>query len=75
MGGALLNLIASTNSEAQFLTGNPNTSFFYTTFNQYCNFGMQKFRLNYEKEKEHIISTVGLKNGRFWTNCLRKKSA
>ena len=48
MGGALLNLIASTNSEAQFLTGNPNTSFFYTTFNQYCNFGMQKFRIDYE---------------------------
>ena len=51
MGGALLNLIACSNNEAQYFIGNPQTSFFYTTFNQFCNFGMQKFRIDYTDNK------------------------
>ena len=47
MAGGLLNLISAPNSESQYLTGNPQATFFYSTWNQHVNFGMQKFRIPY----------------------------
>ena len=49
MAGGLLNLLANANSNnanTHFI-GNPSTCFFYSTFNQFCNFGLQKFRVDY----------------------------
>ena len=50
MAGGLLNLIANTNSNNAntYFIGNPNTCFFYTTYNQFCNFGVQNFRIDYK---------------------------
>ena len=47
MPGGLLNLI-SEGSVNSILTGNPKKTFFSTTYSKYTNFGMQKFRLDYE---------------------------
>ena len=47
MGGGLLNLIASSNNNP-ILNGNPTKTFFKTTFSKYTNFGMQKFRIDYD---------------------------
>lgn len=47
MAGGLLNLISASNSESQYLIGNPQATFFYSTWNQHVNFGMQKFRTDY----------------------------
>lgn len=47
MAGGLLNLIASSNNNP-ILNGNPTKTFFKTTFLKYTNFGMQKFRIDYE---------------------------
>ena len=49
MAGGLLNLIANTNSNNAniYFIGNPTTCFFYTTYNQFCNFGVQNFRIDY----------------------------
>jgi hypothetical protein len=49
MAGGLLNLIANTNSNNAniYFIGNPSTCFFYTTYNQFCNFGVQNFRIDY----------------------------
>lgn len=49
MAGGLLNLLANENSNngnIHFI-GNPSTFFFYSTFNQFCDFAMQKFRIDY----------------------------
>jgi hypothetical protein len=51
MPGALLNLVA-TGPENVILNSNPKKTFFNATYAKHTNFGMQKFRLNYEKEKE-----------------------
>ena len=47
MGGALLNLIASSNNNP-ILNGNPTKTFFKSTYSKYTNFGKQKFRIDYE---------------------------
>ena len=49
MAGGLLNLLANENSNMAnvHFIGNPSTFFFYSTFNQFCNFAMQKFRVDY----------------------------
>lgn len=49
MAGGLLNLIANTNSNNAniYFIGNPSSCFFYTTYNQFCNFGVQNFRIDY----------------------------
>ena len=47
MSGGLLNLIAVGNANS-FLTGNPTKTFFKIAYSQYTNFGMQKFRLDYD---------------------------
>ena len=50
MAGGLLNLV-STGQENIILNGNPKKSFFTSTFAEYTNFGLQKFRVNYEGSK------------------------
>lgn len=47
MAGGLLNLVAVGNQNV-FLTGNPKKTFFKFVYAKYTNFGLQKFRLDYE---------------------------
>ena len=54
MAGGLLNLIA-VGSQNVILTGNPKKTFFKFTYTKYSNFGLQKFRLDYEGSK--VINT------------------
>lgn len=46
MAGGLLNIIALGNANI-FLTGNPSKTFFRAVYSKYTNFGLQKFRLDY----------------------------
>ena len=55
MPGGLMNLV----SEGQgniILNGNPTKSFFKTTYAKYTNFGIQKFRIDYEGSKSLRLS-------------------
>jgi hypothetical protein len=47
MAGGLLNIISVGNNNV-FLTGNPSKTFFKVTYSKYTNFGLQKFRLDYD---------------------------
>ena len=47
MGGGLLNIV-SYGSENELLFGNPKKTFFKAIYNKTTNFGMQKFRLDYD---------------------------
>ena len=47
MAGGLLNLVAYGNQNL-FLTGNPTKTFFKTTYAKYTNFGLQKFRIDFD---------------------------
>jgi len=47
MAGGLLNIIAIGNSNI-FLTRNPSKTFFKVTYSKYTNFGLQKFRIDYD---------------------------
>jgi hypothetical protein len=47
MPGGLLNIIAIGNNNV-ILTGNPSKTFFRVTYSKYTNFGLQKFRLDYD---------------------------
>lgn len=47
MTGGLMNLTAQGN-ENIILNGNPKKTFFKATYNKYTNFGMQKFRIDFE---------------------------
>ena len=47
MAGGLLN-IAAVGNQNLFLTGNPKKTFFKFVYAKYTNFGLQKFRLDYE---------------------------
>ena len=47
MAGGLLNLVAVGNQNV-FLTGNPKKTFFKFVYSKYTNFGLQRFRLDYE---------------------------
>ena len=46
MAGGLLNIVAIGNANV-FLTGEPSKTFFRVTYSKYTNFGLQKFRLDY----------------------------
>jgi hypothetical protein len=46
MAGGLLNIISVGNGNV-FLTGNPSKTFFKVTYSKYTNFGLQKFRIDY----------------------------
>jgi hypothetical protein len=47
MTGGLLNLVSQGQANL-ILNGNPSKSFFKNTYKKYTNFGLQKFRLDYE---------------------------
>jgi hypothetical protein len=47
MSGGLLNIVSVGNNNI-FLTGNPSKTFFKTTYAKYSNFGLQKFRIDYD---------------------------
>lgn len=51
MPGGLLNIISVGNNNI-FLTGNPSKTFFKTTYAKYSNFGLQKFRIDYDGLRE-----------------------
>ena len=50
MAGGLLNLV-STGNQSVFLTGNPTKTFFKSTYKQYTNFGLQKFRIDFNGQR------------------------
>jgi len=50
MAGGLMTLI-SEGPENVILNGNPKKTFFKATYNKYTNFGMQKFRLDYQGQR------------------------
>lgn len=50
MPGGLMNLIAEGNQNI-ILTGNPTKSFFKCTYAKYTNFGLQKFRIDYDGQR------------------------
>jgi len=56
MAGGLLNLIAE-GSHNIILTGEPTKTFFKVTYSKYTNFGLQKFRLDYDGMRELRTST------------------
>jgi hypothetical protein len=47
MGGGLLNIVSVGNANV-FLTGNPTKTFFKVTYAKYTNFGLQRFRIDYD---------------------------
>ena len=51
MPGGLLNLISYGNQNT-ILNGNPKKSFFKTTFKKYTNFGLQKFRIDFDGQRK-----------------------
>lgn len=51
MPGGLLNIV-SQGSASVILTGNPSKTFFKVTYSKYTNFGLQKFRLDYDGMRE-----------------------
>ena len=50
MGGGLLNLVAYGNQNV-ILNGNPSKTFFKCSYAKYTNFGLQKFRIDYNGSK------------------------
>lgn len=50
MAGGLLNL-SSQGQQSIILNGNPSKTFFKTTYAKYTNFGLQKFRVDFEGSK------------------------
>lgn len=50
MAGGLLNII-SVGSSNIILTGNPTKTFFKVAYSKYTNFGLQKFRIDYEGQR------------------------
>jgi len=51
MAGGLLNLISNGNNNI-ILTGNPSKTFFKVNYSKYTNFGLQKFRIDYDGLRE-----------------------
>ena len=51
MPGGLLNIISVGNANL-ILTGNPSKTFFKVSYSKYTNFGLQKFRLDYDGLRE-----------------------
>jgi Major capsid protein N-terminus/Large eukaryotic DNA virus major capsid protein len=56
MPGGLLNIISEGNNNV-FLTGNPSKTFFNVSYSKYTNFGLQKFRLDYEGSRDLRLTT------------------
>lgn len=55
MAGGLLNIIANGNNNI-ILTGNPTKTFFKVTYSKYTNFGLQKFRLDFDGSRSLRLS-------------------
>jgi hypothetical protein len=55
MPGGLMQLV-SQGQQNIILNGNPSKSFFKSTYHQYTNFGLQKFRVDYEGSKTLRLS-------------------
>ena len=55
MAGGLLNIISEGNNNVM-LTGNPTKTFFKVTYSKYTNFGMQKFRIDYDGQRDLRLS-------------------
>jgi hypothetical protein len=55
MPGGLMNLV-SIGQQNILLNGNPSKSFFKATYHQYTNFGLQKFRVDFEGNKSLRLS-------------------
>jgi len=51
MAGGLLNIVAI-GANNVFLTGNPCKTFFKATYAKYSNFGLQKFRIDYDGQRD-----------------------
>jgi hypothetical protein len=51
MAGGLLNII-SVGENNVFLTGNPTKTFFKVVYSKYTNFGLQKFRVDYDGQRD-----------------------
>lgn len=51
MAGGLLNIVAY-GSQNLILNGNPSKTFFKFTYNKYTNFGLQKFRIDMEGQRQ-----------------------
>lgn len=56
MAGGLLNLTAVSSANV-ILTGNPTKTFFKVVYSKYTNFGLQKFRLDYEGMRDLRLTT------------------
>lgn len=56
MPGGLLNIISEGNNNV-ILNGNPTKTFFNVTYSKYTNFGLQKFRLDYEGNRDLRTNT------------------
>ena len=55
MPGGLLNLVAYGNQNI-ILNGNPKKTFFTTTYSKYTNFGLQKFRIDFDGQRKLRMS-------------------
>ena len=55
MPGGLLNIIAYGNQNL-ILNGNPSKTFFKVVYSKYTNFGIQKFRLDYDGLRETDVN-------------------
>ena len=51
MPGGLLNIVSVGNNNS-ILTGNPSKTFFKVTYSKYTNFGLQKFRIDYDGSRD-----------------------
>jgi hypothetical protein len=61
MAGGLLNIVSVGNNNI-FLTGNPSKTFFKATYSKYTNFGLQKFRIDYEGARDLRLSETSTFN-------------
>ena len=59
MGGGLLNLIAYGNKNI-IINGSPEKNLFKTTYAKYTNFGMQKFRIDFDGQKSLRLSSESI---------------
>ena len=67
MAGGLLNIVSVGNVNL-FLTGNPTKTFFKVVYSKYTNFGLQKFRIDYDGMRDLRLtesSTFTFKIGRY----------
>lgn len=55
MAGGLLNIVSNGTANI-FLTGNPSKTFFKVTYAKYTNFGLQKFRLDFDGMRDLRLS-------------------